>query len=160
MKKRTKTNEKAIIHPTNSQVQRIIKDIRSLRDNGKSDIEIRQTLGLELRTYQKYTHRIHEEDQQIWFSITQEQLATELLRLRSSLEETYKISKDMANDPKCEDRLVALQSKDDARLSIVQLLTDVDMLRKLQVQPSQTVRAYVEKYDWRENGERVLNETE
>jgi hypothetical protein len=53
MKKRAKTNEKAIIHPTNSQVQRIIKDIRTLRDSGKSDVEIRETLGLELRTYQK-----------------------------------------------------------------------------------------------------------
>lgn len=45
----------------------------------------------------------------------------------------------------------------------IQLLTDVDMIRKLQVQPSQdkaSVRAYEEKYEWRENGERVLNETE
>ena len=47
VKKRTKTNEKANIHPTNNQVQRIVKDIRSLRDSGKSDIEIRETLGLD-----------------------------------------------------------------------------------------------------------------
>ena len=46
MKKRTKTNEKQVFHPTNSQVQRIAKDIRDLRDNGKSDMEIRETLGL------------------------------------------------------------------------------------------------------------------
>jgi hypothetical protein len=49
MKKRQKTTKKE--HPTNSQVQRIIKDIRTLRDSNKSDIEIRETLGLELRTY-------------------------------------------------------------------------------------------------------------
>lgn len=54
-------------------MQRIIKDIRTLRDNGKSDIEIRETLGLELRTYQKYTHNIHE-DKQVWYDISSQDL--------------------------------------------------------------------------------------
>ena len=134
MPKREKTKEKVKVHPTNSQVERIKKDIRALRDSGKSDIEIRDTLGLELRTYQKYMHILHLEDQKAWLSITQEQLGSELLRLKSSLEETYKITKDMALDPKCEDRLGALASMSDSRLNIVKLLAEYpDFIRKIPI---------------------------
>ena len=73
MKKRQLTTKKP---PT----QRIIKDIRSLRNSGKSDIEIRQLLGIELRTFQRYNKTIYEQDQQVWFSITQEQLGSCQLR--------------------------------------------------------------------------------
>ena len=73
MKKRQKTTNK--VHPTNSQVQRIIKDIRILRDSNKSDIEIRALLGLELRTYQRYTKTIYEEDQKLWYDISSRELA-------------------------------------------------------------------------------------
>jgi hypothetical protein len=137
MKKRQKTTEKE--HPTNSEVQRIIKDIRTLRDSNKSDIEIRALLGIELRTYQRYTKRIHEEDQNAWLSITQEQYATELLRLRSCLNNAYNIAKQLSEDSKlaCQDRLAALQSMLDSRLSMVQLLGDVDMKRKISTTVSQ-----------------------
>ena len=57
--------------------ERIIKDIRSLRDSDKSDEEIRNLLGIELRTFQRYTKTIYEEDQSAWLSITQEQYSTE-----------------------------------------------------------------------------------
>jgi hypothetical protein len=158
-------NKKGIgrIH-TNAEIAQILTDIRQLRDSNKSDNEIKALLGIEPRQYQRLTKKICEQDQKVWFSITQGQLGTELLRMKQSLEDTYKIARQMSEDPKCKDRLAALQSKDDgARLSIIQLQTDVDMIRKLQVQPSQdkaSVRAYEEKYEWRENGERVLNETE
>ena len=122
-------------HPTNSLVQRIIKDIRSLRDSGKSDIEIRETLKIEERTFRRYSSRIYQEDQNLWLSITQEQYATELLRLRSCLNNAYNIAKQLSEDSKlaCQDRLAALQSMLDARLSMVQLLDDVDMKRKISV---------------------------
>ena len=145
------------------KVLRIEKDIRALLEQRKTSQEIMDILSIPERTFRRYCSRIYTEDQKTLLSITKNELASELLRLRSSLEETYKISKEMANDPKCEDRLAALQSKDDARLSIVQLLTDVDMLRKLQVQPSQdktTVRAYEEKYAWKENAEQVSQNEE
>ena len=61
-------------HSTDSELQRIIKDIRSLRDSGKSDIEIRQTLKIEERTFRRYCSRIYHEDQNTWLSITQEQV--------------------------------------------------------------------------------------
>ena len=118
MKKRQLTTKKK--PPT----ERIIKDIRSLRDSGKSDEEIRNLLGIELRTYQRYTKTIYEEDQNLWLSITQEQYSTELLKLRSCLN---------SEDSKlpCQDRLAPLQSMLDARLSLVQLLGDVDMKRTI-----------------------------
>ena len=133
MRKRTKTNQK---RSTNSEVDRIKKDIRSLRDSGKSDIEIRETLGLELRNYQKYTKSIHEEDKQVWYDLASQELSSQLLSMKQSLEETYKIARDMALDPKCEDRLSALQSKDDARLSIIHLLSEYPVFVKaIQTQP-------------------------
>ena len=61
-------------HPTNSEVQRIITDIRSLREQNKTDKEIMGVLGLELRTFQKYNKRIHESDQEVWFNITRNEL--------------------------------------------------------------------------------------
>ena len=137
MRKREKTRD----HPTNSQVQRIKKDIRSLRDSGKSDIEIRETLGLELRTYQKYTHILHLEDQKVWLSITQEQLGSELLRLKSSLEKTFEVSKKLAEDPKLEsgDKIEALNCMNDSRLNIVKLLVEYpEFVRKTPIsQPEQ-----------------------
>jgi hypothetical protein len=156
MKKRQLTTKKP---PT----ERIIKDIRSLRDSGKSDVEIREILGIELRTFQRYTKTIYEQDQQVWFSITQEQLATELLRMKKSLEDTYKIAKEMALDPNCEDRLAACQAANDFRLSIIHLLSEYpDFIRNVQPINISKIESkpYIEKYDWRENGEKVLNETE
>lgn len=138
--------------------ERIIKDIRSLRDSGKSDIEIRELLGIELRTFQRYTKTIYEQDQEVWISITRNELASELLKLRSCLNDSYKIAKQLSEDTKleCEDRLSALQSMLDSRISMVQLLRDVDMIREIEIQPSQNTRPYVEKYDWKVNAEQVL----
>jgi hypothetical protein len=68
--------------------------------------------------------------------------------LQLALEETYKIAKDMAEDPKCENRLSALQSKDDARLSIIHLLSEYPEFVKLQPAPSITIetKPYEEQY--------------
>lgn len=123
MKKRTKTNEKPI-HPTNSQVQSIERDIRSLRDSGKSDSEIRALLGLELRTYQKYNKRINEIDKAIFYSLVRDEIESQLLRLKQSLENTYITALQISQDKEYDDRLTALEVKDSARLSICQLLVE------------------------------------
>ena len=52
MKKRQLTTKKP---PT----ERIIADIRTLRDNGKSDEEIRALLKLEIRTFQRHTKAVY-----------------------------------------------------------------------------------------------------
>lgn len=93
---------------------------------------------LELRTYQRHIKRIGEEDKAVWYSIIRDELATELLRLRSSLEETYLIAKGLAEDPQYNNKLEALQAKDDARLSIVHLLTEgPEMMVKVEQQQQQ-----------------------
>lgn len=68
--------------------------------------------------------RIHEEDKQVWYSISLEQMGTELLRMKQSLEKTFDISKKMAEDPKCEDRIEWLNCMNDSRLSIIHLLSE------------------------------------
>ena len=53
--------------------------------------------------------------------------------MKNALEETYRISLAMAKDPEYEDRLNALQQKDDARLSIIHLLVEYpDFVRKME----------------------------
>lgn len=113
-------------------VLRIEKDIRALLEQRKTSQEIMDILSIPERTFRRYCANIYQQDQNTWLSITKHQLASSLLKLRSSLEEAYDISREMALDPKCEDRLGALASMNDARLSICQLLMDVDMIRKIQ----------------------------
>jgi hypothetical protein len=107
-----------------SDVERIIADIRTLKDNGKSNEEIRLMLGISLRSYQRYTKRIHDENKRIWFAITQESLGTELLRMKKSLEKTFRISEKMAEDPKSQDRIDWLNAMNDSRLNIIKLLVE------------------------------------
>jgi hypothetical protein len=127
--KRTKTNHK---RSTNSEVERIVKDIRSLALEGKSDSDIRALLGLELRMYQKYTKRIHEEDKQVWYDIASQELESELLRLRTCLNNTYNIAKKLSEDEtaKIDERLEACQAASDARLSLVQILREYPIFIK------------------------------
>ena len=120
-------------------VLRIEKDIRALLEQRKSSQEIMDILSIPERTFRRYCSRIYHEDQKIFLSVTKEQLSSELLRLRSSLEETYKISKDMALDPKCENRLAALASMNDARLSIVHLLSEYAEFKRKIPQPDEIV---------------------
>ena len=151
MKKRQKTKEKE--HPTNTEVQRIIKDIRTLRDNNKSDIEIRETLGLELRTYQRYTKAIHEEDKQVWYDIASQELESELLKLRTCLNNSYNIAKKLSEDEnaKIDERLEACQAAADCRLSLVQILREYPVFIKTQsnlnsnFEDSANVKPYVKR---------------
>ena len=141
------------------KVLRIEKDIRALLEQNKSSKEIMDILKIPERTFRRYSSRIYQQDQKIWLSITKHQLSTQLIKLKDSLEETYNIAKDMALDPKYEDRIGALNCMNDSRLSIVQLLRDVDMIGKLE--PSQQKKdshQYEEQYEWRENGEKVLED--
>ncbi|HEY7109803.1 MAG TPA: hypothetical protein VH415_10265 [Nitrososphaeraceae archaeon] len=78
-----------------SEVKRVLSDIRSLKQQNKSDKEIRDILDLKIRMYQRYVKRIHELDQDIWRKITSTQLETELLRLKQSLEDTYIITENI-----------------------------------------------------------------
>ncbi len=112
-------------HPTNNQVQRIEQDIRALRIQNKSDSKIRDILGLEPRTYRNYSKRIHDEDTAIWYAITAEEMAGELIRLKSSFEDTYLKAKALSESSKDVGEILdALADKDSARVNIIMLLRD------------------------------------
>ena len=158
MHKRTKTNQK---RSTNSEVERIKKDIRSLRDSGKSDTEIRETLGLELRNYQKYAHILHLEEQKVWLSVSQEQLSGQLLRMKQSLEHTYNTALKMCEDPECkhEDKIEALHCKDDARLSIIMLLSEYPIFVKASQTHTQPSEEYIKNVEISEQGSPIKAST-
>ena len=115
-------------------VLRIEKDIRALLKQRKSSQEIMDILSIPERTFRRYCSRIYNQDQKTWLSITKHQLGSELLRFRSSLEDTYDISREMALDPKCENRIEALNCMNDSRLNIIKILSEYDeFVRKLPI---------------------------
>lgn len=58
------------------------------------------------------------------------------------------------------DRLEALAFKDENRIDIVKLLGEAPEMLRIHVQlPRMETKPYVEKYDWRERGKRLLEQT-
>jgi hypothetical protein len=53
-------------HCTKDQVQRLLLDVRRLRDQEKTDKGVSEILGVGIRMYQEYMQRIHEEDRLAW----------------------------------------------------------------------------------------------
>ena len=92
------SKKKGRVH-TNSELQRIISDIRQLMEQGKTDNEIRGILGLEVRQYQRFVKSINLQNQKAWYFLVKNELATQLLALRNSLEETFTKSRELANIP-------------------------------------------------------------
>lgn len=111
---------------TNANIDRIRVQIRKFVHEGIPDKEIIDTLAIPRRTFYTYKKKIIEQDKKLWREITSEYLASELLRLRSSLEETFTKSRELANTPGLDvgDVLAALNSQYSARLSILQLLVE------------------------------------
>jgi hypothetical protein len=121
----------------NSEIQRNLIDIHRLMQANKSDEEIMHTLNLPLRTFQRYKKRIHDHNKAIWYQITRNELETELLRLKNSFEDTFRIAKQKVNDPTVKDslKLEWLSVKDNARINIIKLLVDgTREIRKIQMQ--------------------------
>ena len=116
-------------------IDRILYDIRQLKDANNTDKEIMDILAIPIPTYRRYVQKIHKQNKEAWLSLTRNEYETELLKLKGSLEHTYatalKISEDL--EESSIDRIAALQSKDDARLSIVHLLTEgPEMIKKVE----------------------------
>lgn len=111
------------------QTIRIIEDIKKYRnseDKVYSEAEIMQLLSIPLRSYKRYIKEIHDQDKEAWLNVTRTQLEPELIKLKTSLEHTYKVMKeDLENKAQTtQDKAIACSAKDDARLSIVQLITE------------------------------------
>lgn len=111
---------------TKAQVQRILTDIRALMQQNVPDSQIRYALGLELRQYQYFARRINLQNQKIWHDLVKDEVATELLRLRASLEDTYQTALALSKTPDLGtgDLLAVLRAKDTVRLDIVTLLCE------------------------------------
>ena len=77
-----------------------------------------------MRTYQKHNKRINEHDKAIFYSLIRDEIESQFLRLKQSLENTYQTALKMSEDKDYHDRLTALEVKDSARLSICQLLVE------------------------------------
>ena len=90
----------------------------------KSDGEIIALLKLPQRTLTRYKQRICEQNKQIWAKLVENQLEGELIKLKDSLESTYRIALAMSQDPECEDRIDWLNTMNDSRLNIVTILQE------------------------------------
>jgi hypothetical protein len=110
------------MYSSDAKVQRMMSDIKSLTEQGKSDEEIRQLLGIEIRQYQRYQKRIIELEKSEWAKLVSDKLESELLRLKTSFEHTYRTAKKLSEKEDYDDRLDALNTKDNARTNIIILL--------------------------------------
>jgi hypothetical protein len=146
-----------------TDVLRIEKDIRALRTQGKTHDEIMELLKIPIRSYRRYCSRIYSQDKEIWASIVHDEIEAQLLLLKTSLEYTYLKALELAKTKSDTEEIIsALQTKDSARVSIIQLLSEgPEMIRKAEIQlPKNDTKPYVEKYEWRENAEQVLENEE
>ena len=127
---------------TKAEIQRIISDIRQLIQENVPADQIRHTLGLELRQYQRFAKTINQENQAIWRELVKGELAGEFLKLRSSLENSYQTTLTLLETPglDTEDTLAALRAKDGMRLDICNLLYEGTALLTQQQQEQQLTK--------------------
>lgn len=112
---------------TKSKTLRITEDIRKFRKDpyNWNDKEIQHELGLTDRMWRRYNRMVNQQDKKIWYELTKDQLESELLKLKVSYEETYQVAKQGVKDSKTiEEKLLASETKDNARLDIIRLMVD------------------------------------
>ena len=116
-------------------IDRVLYDIRQLKDSNNTDREIMEILAIPIPTYRRYVAKIHKLNKEAWLRLTQNEYETELLKLRESLEDTFRKAKTLSEDHNRDslEILEACSAKDDARLSIVHLLTEgPEMIAKVE----------------------------
>lgn len=118
-----------------ADIDRTIWDIRKLKDANNTDRQIMEILAIPLPTYRRYSQKIHKQNKEAWLSLTKNEYETELLKLKESLEDTYRKAKVISEETNRDSMeiLEACSAKDDARLSIVTLLTEgPEMINKVE----------------------------
>jgi len=116
------------------QVTKILDSIRDYRKRDISDSQIMHDLALSRASYYRYLRKIHTEEQEAWRQVTTTRVETELFKMKASLEKTFRIADELADNAIDEEvKLMACDKKDDARMSIIQLLTDPDYITKIEV---------------------------
>jgi len=89
-----------------------------------SDREIMKLLDLPRSTYYRYKDTIWRQDKQILYELTKDEVYSQLLYTKGSLERSYSVAMKIAEDEKSKplDRLKACKVANDLRLAIVRLL--------------------------------------
>jgi len=143
-------------------VLRTENDIRALRAQGKTNDEVMAILKIPMRSYRRYCSAINKKDKQIWYSLVRDEVESQFLMLKNSLEHTYHRARELSEKDDYDSILEALETANSARVSIIQLLVEgPQMIEKINVQlPKNETKPNVETNDWRERGKRVLNHEE
>jgi UDP-glucose 6-dehydrogenase len=113
-------------HSTKDQVQRLLLDIRRLRDQDKTDSEVKEILGVGIRMYQDYMKRIREEDKIMWDTIIKHELESEILSVRGTMLYCVRYAKEQLKDKNTPsaDKLEWINTLQGTRTNILKLLVE------------------------------------
>ena len=102
---------------------KMMKEIRKLLSI-KNDYEIMKILGIPNSTFYRYKSIIYKEDKELWSKVIIEPLESRALRIYETLEESFRISKKIADNEnnKPMDRIRASKKMVNAQYNILKLL--------------------------------------
>ena len=102
---------------------KLMKEIRTLLPI-KNDYEIMKILGIPNSTFYRYKSIIYKEDKELWFKAMFEPLESRALRIYETLQESYRISREIASNEKNKpmDRIKATKKMVNAQYNILHLL--------------------------------------
>ena len=102
---------------------KMMKEIRKLLSI-KNDYEIMKILGIPNSTFYRYKSIIYKEDKELWSKVIIEPLECRALRIYETLEESFRISKKIADNEnnKPMDRIRASKKMVNAQYNILKLL--------------------------------------
>ena len=94
-----------------------------LREQNKSDFEIKNILGLKDRQWRRYNAIVTKESKEIWSSLIHDKLESEMLRLYKTLNDNYsRIESKLDNETNPETIIMLTQELQDIALNKVRLL--------------------------------------
>ena len=102
---------------------KLMKEIRKLLSI-KNDYEIMKILGIPNSTFYRYKSKIYKEDKELWSKTVVEPLESRMLKIMGSLEESYRIYRQIASNEKAKpmDRIKASKGMVNAQYNILKLL--------------------------------------
>jgi hypothetical protein len=113
-------------HSTKDQVQHLLLDVRRLRDQDKTDSEVREILGVGIIMYQEYMQRIHEEDRLAWNEVIKDELESEILAVRNTMLYCCRYAKEQLKDKNVpsSDKLEWINTLQGTRTNMLKLLVE------------------------------------
>jgi hypothetical protein len=94
-----------------------------LREQNRTDFEIKNMLGLRDRQWRRYNSIVTKETKEMWSSLIHEKLELEMLRLYKTLNDNYtKIESKLDNETNPETIIMLTQELQDIALNKVRLL--------------------------------------